>query len=622
MNLHRGLVPYREYMHSRRKIYYTVVITSLIWICGTVTFMFLDDIEITVALKRKVIESKAFSYSTSNRIFSDNNNNDLPSEDGNAESNQYGAEATNIGKVDKIEGGSSDYRKASYEHMVVKRNPLLPGELGRGVTLEENEKDKEKRGFDLHAFNMVASDKISVHRSLQDYRASACVDKEYPVNLPSTSIIICFHNEAWSTLLRTVHSAINRTPPTYLKEIILVDDASNRDELKQRLDDYIANLKIVKLIRLRTRHGLIRARLAGAKSASGEVLTFLDAHCECSLGWVEPLLSKIKENRSNVVMPVIDEISEVDFHYNAVPEPFQRGVFKWRLEFTWRPIPDYEEQRRKDPADGLRTPVMAGGLFSIDRNYFYKIGSYDTGMDIWGGENIEISFRIWMCGGSIEMLPCSRVGHVFRPRFPYSFPNRPDKDGDVVSRNLMRVADVWMDDYAKHFYNIRFDLKHKKHDDVAERKKLRENLQCKSFDWYLKNVYPELEIPDDNYIEAGQIRNPQTNICLDTLGKQEGSPLGVYACHNQGGNQYFTYNSKGQIKSEDNCIDYNGHDLTLKDCDNLGLNQKWVYKGNTIKNERFNRCLQIKSKVYATVGPCLGTPYQEFEFNKIENMSK
>ena len=60
-----------------------------------------------------------------------------------------------------------------------------------------------------------------------------------------------------------------------------------------------------------------------------------------------------------------------------------------------------------------------------------------------------------MCGGSIEMLPCSRVGHVFRPRFPYSFPNRKGRDGDVVSRNLMRVADVWMDEYSKHFYNIR-----------------------------------------------------------------------------------------------------------------------------------------------------------------------
>jgi len=57
---------------------------------------------------------------------------------------------------------------------------------------------------------------------------------------------------------------------------------------------------------------------------------------------------------------------------------------------------------------------MVGGMFSIDRKYFYEIGSYDEGMDIWGGENVEMSFRIWMCGGRILIVPCSSVGHLLK----------------------------------------------------------------------------------------------------------------------------------------------------------------------------------------------------------------
>lgn len=109
-----------------------------------------------------------------------------------------------------------------------------------------------------------------------------CKDLSYDVaHLPATSVIICFHNEAWSVLIRTIRSVLDRSPAHLISEIILVDDFSDKEHLGQQLDDYASGFNgKIKIVRASKREGLIRARLLGFEVASGPVVTYLDSHCE------------------------------------------------------------------------------------------------------------------------------------------------------------------------------------------------------------------------------------------------------------------------------------------------------------------------------------------------------
>ncbi|XP_048449237.1 polypeptide N-acetylgalactosaminyltransferase 2-like [Rhincodon typus] len=130
-------------------------------------------------------------------------------------------------------------------------------------------------------------------RNIPDTRHDQCRRKQWNSDLTATSVVITFHNEARSALLRTIVSVLRKSPPHLIKEIILVDDYSDNPEDGTLL----SKIEKVRILRNNRREGLMRSRVRGADAAQANILTFLDSHCECNEHWLEPLLERVVEVR-------------------------------------------------------------------------------------------------------------------------------------------------------------------------------------------------------------------------------------------------------------------------------------------------------------------------------------
>jgi len=402
----------------------------------------------------------------------------------------------------------------------------------------------------------------------QSEQAAKSLPLEKGPAVQTMTVVIAAHNEH-KYMKRTLDSIYSSTPADVLKEIIVVDDASD-PPLANNLKDHPQ----VKVIRHEQRRGLIKSKTEGGNMATGDMIMFLDGHVKPDRNWWRPILRHMNINYKRVVVPLIPILNGETWepNNNAVGV---KMMFDWTLFFQW--FEDYNDL----------VPCMSGGLFGITRQWWHESGEYDYGMRMWGAENIEQSIRIWLCGGEIYVARDSRVSHVFRDAFPYRINNTE------IYLNKVRTVEAWFDEYKDLYYKADPAAKQfvKHIGDISSRLELKKKLHCKPFSWYVdkfKKVFIDKHMLAE---EVFLFRDKATNKCLQV---DSGHTNLVEAeCDADSKLQQWTFANEGDgIRSAgtDKCLDANagrgekaGSNVFLYHCFPKNDQQSWAFHRGLIR---------------------------------------
>jgi hypothetical protein len=138
----------------------------------------------------------------------------------------------NIARPKKAKETHKKWPKLSNEVLDLHKQLNLsnPGHNGKAVilpsTLPIEIEEKVKKSWEIYSINEFVSNLVPLDRDLPDVRPEYCKQIQYSPNLPQTSVIMVFHNEPLSMILRSVFAVFMRTPRELLKEVVLIDDCS------------------------------------------------------------------------------------------------------------------------------------------------------------------------------------------------------------------------------------------------------------------------------------------------------------------------------------------------------------------------------------------------------------
>ncbi|PIK49680.1 putative polypeptide N-acetylgalactosaminyltransferase 1 [Apostichopus japonicus] len=318
----------------------------------------------------------------------------------------------------------------------------------------------------------------------------------------------------------------------------------------------------------------------------------------------------MRGQRHIAVFPIIDHIEPKTLEYVSESEHSVKvGVFDWSLGVTWQ----NKLTHGHDPTNPIPSPVMADAVFAINREYFLKLDGYDSFYTTEDTADLDLSFKIWMCGGSIELLPCSHVGHLHRHSLPFQLAGR----GEINDKK--RLAEIWFGEYKNFFYTIFPNAKKESPGDLIDEEALVQKLNCKTIYWYWETVYPESIWPV-NGERYGELHHKETDKCLDIAVEEndhliQSAVASVIVCDGAGTSQIWMLTSIGEIRNNFLCLEsFDGKSVTASKCHQQKSNEEWMFDFSIdrIYHAASRHCLHTDANDNVILKECEPSPAQSW----------
>lgn len=500
-------------------------------------------------------------------------------------------------------------------------NYVGPGAGNKDVIIQKNAYYQATRNKSMrNEVNTFMSDVIGMKRILSDSRPEKCRETVYPDKLPEVSIVVIFRDEPVSNLLRTVYSVLETSPEKLVNEVILVDDGSEDLTLQRTVDIHVENVEKLKLVRNERSLGLMMARQKGIDATISQYFIVLDGHIEVTPGWLEPIIYRLVQQPNALLTSHIGVIDRETFHFSIGRHD---QVFIWFDQLTlgeqWVPYTEDFIKTRNGSVEPIDYVLIPGMMVAMRKAFFLQLGGFDPGMEVWGTEHMELSVKVWLCGGRVEMVPCSRLGHLYRPA-PWQ---RINHNSQYLSKNMLRFILVWMDGDLQ---SLALEVQHKGNisqvvdaGDVQDRHQLRIDNKCKPYQYYIDQIIRLSNVFIPRILRAkGVIFNKAVEACLDLADIGGHLTLITYQCSGNS-NQFFVLTEDSNIRVDRAWFEADSGTYTLtlsKDVHDWSDSKfKWSYEDSgTIKHMVTGKCLTTGKNKDVFLETCIESPSQKWEW--------